>query len=252
MSPHALVIRAVAAFLAGLSLAAMSCSSTDDDPTFDTDGGDQLARAMLPEPAVFPGSGWQFTETDPDESDDDDAVAGTCEALAGGLKNLEAEVGEPAGNAAGSYTLAADDDDPSAIPVEVQVEVEIHEERDDVRRGLEAFSELISGPDFEECIQEAFRQGASESDPPQGLEVKFETSAPSASSPRGGAERAFLGEVSFGQQKLEFRMEMYAWRIGNAVEFVFVSGDEESITGTFVKNVLDRLDGAALAAADAD
>jgi hypothetical protein len=204
MRRDVLLKRTLTVLAGGLATIALSCSSTDDDPTFDSSGGNDLARELLPEANVLPGSGWTFEETDPDDGDDEDeGLAGLCGALEEGLADLEEEVGEAAGKAAGTYTLPGDEDDPSALGVEVQAEVEIHEDSDSVRRGLDLFDEIVSSEEFDQCIEEAFNEGAAEGESPEGLEVTFETVEPSADAPRDGTEKAFKGQVALGAISVE-------------------------------------------------
>ncbi len=252
MNPHFLVTRVVLTSAALASIALAACSENAGEPTFDPDGGDGLAREMLPKASSLPGSGWEFSTVD-DDDDDDGADDDLCQELEGLFADFDQESAEPAGSAAGEYVLESEKRR-HPLPVSVELEVEIYDDAEHVKKTVSAFDEIVNSDEFEDCMREAFQQGiaermAEDGLAPEAVQVTVERAETMTGAPRNGAEVGLDADMTILGIHLEMSMEMYLWRIGNALEFVFVSGAKDDITDEFVTTILDRIDGAAVIAA---
>lgn len=238
----------VATVLALATVLLSACSSTEKEPTFVTRGGDETAEAMLPDARVFPGAGWRtLPGAENDEEDDSDACSGLDGAFSDLDHRLQEKLENPAGTAAREYELDGSND-AIPFPVTIELETEVHEDRNAVEEGISAFDTLLHSPEFEACLRDSMQLGAAEGGA-EGVAVDAKVSGASAAAPREGTGLALDAKISAADVAIDVRMEFYAWRIGNAAAFVFISGAKDDVTEEFVRNVLERIDGAAMIAA---
>ncbi|HEX6031665.1 MAG TPA: hypothetical protein VFY90_09530 [Tepidiformaceae bacterium] len=247
-------VRLTALTLAVFSLLALGgCSSkSDDEPHFDPKRADELAHAMMPEAAVFPGTGWEVVSEDEfdDDAEDDSPTPDACKDIERVFKSSEDFIDEePRGRARTEYELKTGDEDALAIPTSIDVEVEIHDEAQVLKDGLVKMKDLLGHADFKDCMDAVMEQEMGSDPVDEGVTLDMKVVDSELPAPRNGATMAFDANIdAAGLVKLDMRLRIFFWRVGNSAITVMFAGPKDALTDEFMRTALDRVDGTAIVA----
>jgi hypothetical protein len=237
----------LAASVAVPALVLVGCSSTKSEPTFSTDGADELALKMIPEAQVLPGTGWSVvSENDFSAADEDYGdlfLEGNehCDLVTREFSSLDRfDEEERRGRAERTFEVTVDGQE----TVEVQVTADIYASASGLRVASQSMDRIFAESAFGQCLVAVM-----ESLEDDTTTVEATDHVPTAVAPRQGWEIAVGWDVAYAEGEEVAYMETYAWRIGNAMVSVTLSGPKERLTDSFVAAILERVDGTAVVAA---
>lgn len=271
--------RILAAVAALSVLVAVGCGGNNEDDAapgggeepilrlFDPAGGDALARSMLPEPADFPGAGWEVTARD--DFDDNNGEYGDGYGDEGGqpfpdLPSCQ-HLNEFAFSLPGQMNGSGDDGTPpgraqielsrtlqgATFPTSVEVEVEIAETVAEVQAGWSIARTLLTSDETKRCFEDLFRVAFAEQDGTGQVTAEATSLDPAAAAPHGGASLAFGIKVSMNDAELfDMHFEIHFWPYSNARVSVLIISEGDTLTPEVAADLLSAVDAKVVAAGD--
>ncbi|MFQ5382367.1 MAG: hypothetical protein ACE5EF_12220 [Dehalococcoidia bacterium] len=230
-------LRIVVATAAAAGLLSGACLWGGDDLLFDPARGDDLAHAALPDVEDIPGDDWSLVAIDEFDEGDSQLPADTTNCRR--MLQMSDAVDESSdrhrtGRAKIEVARAGSND----IDTEIEVHVSVFEDTDTPRDALETFRRYFKSSALRGCFEDLLKESVREF---PGLEVDSQVVA-SASEVVSDAEgAAFVVKVEGDGVSIGFRMELYAWRTGNAGISVEIAGAEGDISREDVEALLTAL-----------
>ena len=194
----------------------------------------QVARAALPTPADLPGAGWRVRSMDefPDMRFEPQVQSPACLSLKTKIDAVSVllETQRPARAATGLEQRN------SVARSAVTAAVYVYRDAQSAERLGNAYRQSIEGTEYLTCVNEIVAQL-----PARASGVRPIVSAIAATPvPHGGTQLA-VEVVYFGDgAELRMRAEFYAWRVGNAVAVMTVSGASDSATEAAARAAVQR------------
>jgi hypothetical protein len=218
---------------------------------------DRVAHAALPEAADLPGGAGDWLVTADDDFGSSDGtflefIEGNseCETLQN-LATLESVFGgdddddEPVGQAQREF----ENQDPAALlPTSLEVKIEVDESAGGSQAAFALVKDLFESDETSNCLISVLNNQFTETGPP-GVTFEVKKGSGSASAPQNGARMAFDIEMSVSGIELSMAMRMYFWPYENAQVQVLFLGTNETLTDSFVGDVLKTVDNKVKAAA---
>lgn len=218
----------MAAGLAALAMAA--CGGGDDEIT--EDEAEDIAAAALLRQSDLPGNGWQETDRDNFEEDEDDFPdTDACNQLNDLFQDLKDEGDDPLAETNVNY---AREEEP--ISLEVEASVAVHAttaKRIDLQeRGDDVFGDA----GFDDCMED-FAEAAGED---IGGTGEYDRRDPSGEVPDNGFALAFAFTLRVQGQTAEVVGEMYIWQEGRAQVQLSILGTPEQVDEDLVQDIIDE------------
>jgi len=219
-----------------LVLVAMPGLAWADSP-FDPAQASDIAQRVLLTPADMPGDGWSSQAMVLDSGTLDGAVPDTdaCRNSLGPM--LSAASKHPDGTIAGqaAETLSHGGGSLLAIPTEVALEIDVHEDDAYLDGAMDRTRDMLAGPDLWTCLGDLFGKSLG-----GALRATVQDAEPGAVVPNNGIARAVEITVGGGLVSLSVRMELYVWLYGNVVAQASVTGSSSSVTSDLAGAVINK------------
>jgi hypothetical protein len=204
----------------------------------------ELAAAAIIGVNDLPGRGWELSEVDEFDEDEDEVELGdtaTCDALEAKVVPTQRRlIANRAGRAQRAYVIETTFSEPD---LKVGIEVVVYRDGTGISEAFSAYRSVLGSNDFIRCLDEGIKESFDDAS------VKGLT--PRQKAPAGGIAVAF----DFDVPDLPFasgRNEAYFWRFANGVVIVSFEGSDARVTAALVSEVLTKMEARVVQAGSAN